>query len=159
MKQFIKEDRATWRYFWAHWFAVQMVAITVGAWKFKYLFHDWYKPWLKMFGVKYSKIQQYHRHHSKHHPEWLLSRLEKMDLRRESAYDLFDKFNWEEMLIDWQASKYTKEACPRGAAKELENYLAFIRKNPKYSKLTKYHFIAAVKYYCIPIIHKYRFKD
>jgi hypothetical protein len=106
MKQFVKEDRATWRYFWAHWFAVQMVAITVGAWKFKYLFHDWYKPWLKMFGVKYSKIQQYHRHHSKHHPEWLLSRLEKMDLRRESAYDLFDKFNWEEMLMHKTASPF-----------------------------------------------------
>lgn len=159
MKQFIKEDRATWKYFWAHWFAVQMVAITVGAWKFKYLFHDWYKPWWKMFGVKYHKIQQYHRYHSNHHPEWLLSRLEKMDLRRESPYNLFDKFNWEEMLIDWQASKYTKEACPRGAAKELEHYLAFIRKNPKYSKETKQYFVQAVKYYCIPVIHKYNFRD
>ena len=42
---------------------------------------------------------------------------------------------------------------------ELENYVAFIRKNPKYSKLTKRHFISAIKYYAIPIIYKYDFKD
>ena len=41
--------------FWAHWFAFQMTAVMLNRWKFKYLFHDWYKPWLKMFGMEYKK--------------------------------------------------------------------------------------------------------
>ena len=53
MKKFSKEERSSWRYFWAHWFAFQMTAVTLNAWKFKYLFHDWYKPW-----VNYTPINE-----------------------------------------------------------------------------------------------------
>lgn len=65
--KFDKKDRSTWPYFWAHWFAFQMTAVMLNRWKFKYLFHDWYKPWLKMFGMEYKKIQKFHRNHSNHH--------------------------------------------------------------------------------------------
>ena len=72
MRKFTKQERSTWPYFWAHWMAFQMTAINLRIWKFKYLFHDWYKPWLKMFGVPYKKIQKLHKEHANHHLEHLL---------------------------------------------------------------------------------------
>lgn len=113
MKKFSKEQRSGWRYFWAHWCAFQMVAITLGVWKFRYLFHDWYKPWFKMFGVPYKKIQRFHRYHSRHHIEYLESG---------SLYDL-SRFDWDALIVDWECSQYTKEACPRNARKEMNHVL------------------------------------
>jgi hypothetical protein len=118
MKKFTKADRSTWRYFWAHWCAFQMVAITLGVWKFKYLFHDWYKPWLKMFGVPYEKIQRFHRTHSNHHLEWW------EDYMSSKKY-WFD-FDWDALIIDWECSQYTKESCPRNARQEMEYVLQHI---------------------------------
>ena len=111
MKKFSKEQRSGWKYFWAHWCAFQMVAITLGVWKFRYLFHDWYKPWLKMFGVPYKKIQRFHRYHSKHHIEYF------------ENHDTPWKFDWNALIIDWECSQYTKEACPRNARQEMEYVL------------------------------------
>lgn len=113
MKKFTKAERSGWRYFWAHWCAFQMVALNLRIWKFKYLFHDWYKPWLKMFGVPYEKIQHLHRYHSRHHIEYLESG---------SLYDL-SRFDWDALIVDWECSQYTKEACPRNARKEMQHVL------------------------------------
>lgn len=107
MRKFTKDERSTWPYFWAHWMSFQMTAINLRVWKFKYLFHDWYKPWLKMFGMPYEKIQKYHRYHSNHHIEYL-------DYHEPTAVD------WNELIIDWECSQYTKEACPRNAREEME---------------------------------------
>lgn len=119
MEKFNKKDRSTWPYFWAHWFAFQMTAVMLHRWKFKYLFHDWYKPWLKMFGWEYKRIQTFHRNHSNHHIEYLLNTLFEKDSNLELMHT---KFDWEELIIDWQCSQYTKSACPRGARKEMERY-------------------------------------
>ena len=108
MKKFGKKERSSWRYFWAHWCAFQMVAITLGVWKFRYLFHDWYKPWLKMFGIEYKKIQKFHRYNSNHHIEYF----EKNNTPH--------KFDWIALIVDWECSQYTKEACPRNARQEME---------------------------------------
>ena len=110
--KFSKEERSTWPYLWAHWCAFQMTAINLRVWKFKYLFHDWYKPWLKMFGVPYKKIQKFHKTHSNHH-------LEHLNLCSNPH-----KFDWEALIIDWECSQYTKEACPRNAREEMEWYLS-----------------------------------
>lgn len=112
MRKFTKDERSTWPYFWAHWMAFQMTAINLRVWKFKYLFHDWYKPWLKMFGVSYKKIQKFHKTQSNHH-------LEHLDICSNPH-----KFDWEELIIDWECSQYTKEACPRNAREEMEFYLS-----------------------------------
>ena len=106
MKKFTKQERSSWRYYLAHWCAFQMVAITLGIWKFKYIFHDWYKPWMKMLGFKYETIQKFHKSHSNHHLEYLDNHsLEEID--------------WDAMIIDWECSRYTKEACPWGAWGEM----------------------------------------
>lgn len=107
MEKFTKADRSTWRYFWAHWCAFQMVAITLGVWRPKHLFHDWYKPWLKMIGLKYSFIQHFHRTHANHHLEWL-------DGHSPASMD------WISLIVDWECSQYTKEACYRNAREEME---------------------------------------
>lgn len=133
MKKFTKKDRSTWPYFWAHWFAFQMTAITLGIWKFRYLFHDWYKPWLKMFGWKYGDIQYFHRHHSKHHLEYLTDILYYNDGGNNR---MSSRFNWDELIIDWQCSMYTKEACPRGAYKEMERYREWAKDNMTEEKYT-----------------------
>lgn len=112
MKKFSKKERAGWRYFWAHWFAFQMVAVTLGVWKFRYLFHDWYKPWLKMFGMEYKKIQTFHRYNSDHHIEYF------------EYNNNPHKFDWDELIVDWECSQYTKEACPRGARDEMEHIIS-----------------------------------
>lgn len=106
MKKFSKSKRSTWRYFWAHWCAFQMVAITLGIWKFKYLFHDWYKPWMKMLGFSYDDIQKFHKTHSNHHLEYL----DNHDLK---------EFDWDAMIIDNECSQYTKESCTRNAYEEM----------------------------------------
>ena len=107
MKKFTKSDRSTWRYFWAQRSAIQMVAITLGVRRPKHLFHDWYKPWLKMFGIPYKDIQHIHRRHSNHHLEWL---------DRHSPANM----DWISLIVDWECSQYTKEACYRNAREEME---------------------------------------
>ena len=54
---FDKEDRSTFPYWFAHWCAFQMTALNLGIWKFKYLFHDWEKPWLRLF-LPYKKMMR-----------------------------------------------------------------------------------------------------
>lgn len=88
-----------------------MVAITLGIWKFKYLFHDWYKPWMKMFGFKYETIQKYHKTHSRHHIEYLWNH----------SYD-YTKLDIDAMIIDWECSQYTKEMCDHGVWQEYEEF-------------------------------------
>lgn len=111
MKKFDKSERSAWRYYFAHWCAFQMVALNLGIWKFRYIFHDWYKPWLKMFGMQYKDIQKLHRYNSRHHIEYFESHCNP---------SLFD---WDAMIIDWECSQYTKKARSRNAFEEMKYIL------------------------------------
>ena len=99
MNLFTKEERSTFAYWFAHWCAFNMVALNCRAWKFKYLFHDWEKPWLRLF-LPYDKVQKFHRTHSRHHLEYC------------------GKKDYEGMVIDWECSRFTKEASPLTAREE-----------------------------------------
>jgi len=92
---FTKEDRSTFRYWFAHWCAYQMTALNLKVWKFKYLFHDIEKPWLKLF-LPYNKVQEVHRKYNRHHTTY-----------KGGVY----KIDYEAMLIDWECSRFTKEAA------------------------------------------------
>ena len=98
---FTKEDRSSFPYWFAHWCSFNMVALLCRKWKFKYLFHDISKPFLRVF-LPYDKVQKFHRHHSRHHLEYP------------------GKKDWEAMMIDWECSRYTKQASPRTAKEELD---------------------------------------
>lgn len=105
--RFTKKDRSTFPYWFAHYCAYNMVALNWGVWKWKYLFHDFEKPWLLLWykfiktDNPYKKVQQWHRAHNSHHIEYK------------------GKKDYIGMLIDWEASQYTKQSSPRNAKEEL----------------------------------------
>lgn len=96
---FTKNERSTFKYWFAHWCAFQMTALNLKAWKPKYLFHDIEKPFLKVF-LPYTKVQKLHRKYHRHHLEYWRG---------------FDKIDIDAMLIDWECSRFTKDACPMDA--------------------------------------------
>ena len=100
-RKFTKEERSTFRYWFWHWLAFNGMARELGVWRFKYLFHDMEKPFLKLF-LPYKKVQKLHRRHNRHHLEY--RRPEKRD--------------WEAMVIDWECSRLTKTACPKDSRQE-----------------------------------------
>lgn len=104
MKKFGRKDRSSFKYWFAHWCAFNMTAILCRAWKFKYLFHDIEKPWLKLF-LEYEAVQSIHRRNSRHHLEYKRG---------------FEKIDWEALVIDWECSKFTKYSCVLNAQEEME---------------------------------------
>ena len=102
-KKFNKEQRSSFSYWYYHWKAYNLTAFHLGCWKFKYLFHDIEKPWLMLFWKNYFRVQSYHRSNSNHHLE----------------YEYFDKIDWEALVIDWECSRFTKNASPRNAYQEM----------------------------------------
>ena len=92
---FTRDERSSFKYWFAHWCAFQMTALNLKCWKFKYLFHDIEKPWLRLF-MSYNKVQKFHRRNNTHHLQ----------------YKHQNKIDWEAMVIDWECSRFTKEAAP-----------------------------------------------
>ena len=110
---FTKEDRSSFPYWFAHWCSFQMVALNCHQWKFKYLFHDWYKPWLRLF-MSYDKVQMFHNKHSNHHLLYVfINGMKKVD--------------WEAMIIDWECSRFTKHAAQLNAKDEAERIILTFR--------------------------------
>lgn len=99
-KKFNKDQRSSFSYWFNHWRAFNLVALDLRHWKLKYLLHDIEKPWLKLVLRNYKKVQKWHRLHNSHHLEY----------PKEKDY--------EAMVIDWECSRYTKEAAPRTAIEE-----------------------------------------
>lgn len=128
---FTKEERSGFKYWFAHWCAFQMTALNHKCWKPKYLFHDIEKPWLKLIW-NYPKVQKWHREHNSHHLEY---------------YDKYHRADWLGMIIDWECSRFTKEASPRTAREEA--YLILD---------TKPEYVYAIRCSIIPLLNKYNFK-
>lgn len=105
---FSKEERSSFKYWFAHWCAFQMTALNLKCWKFRFLFHDIEKPWLKLILRNYQKVQKWHRYHNKHHVEYFIEH---------------DTADYLAMVIDWECSRFTKESQPLNARQELENVL------------------------------------
>lgn len=105
-RKFDKSERSTFPYWFNHWRAFNYVAHKLKAWKFKYLFHDIEKPWLMLlFGGDYKKVQKWHRTHNSHHVEYPGPK------------------DYEAMIIDWESSRYTKNAHPLTAIGEANRKL------------------------------------
>jgi hypothetical protein len=68
-KKFSKEERSTFSYWYYHWKAYNLVAMHLNCWKMKYIFHDFEKPWLKLF-ASYETVQRIHRRTNKHHLQY-----------------------------------------------------------------------------------------
>lgn len=103
---FGKEERSSFPYWFAHWCAYQMTALVLGAWKPRFLLHDFEKPWLKLV-MPYKKLQARHRRKSAHHLEYgLLHGWEELDA--------------EALVIDWECCRFTKTKAQLDARQTLE---------------------------------------
>ena len=100
---FTKEERSTFKYWFAHWCAFQMTALNLHVWRFRYLLHDIEKPWLRLlFRGDYKKVQSWHRRHNRLHLEYP------------------GKKNYLEMVLDWESGRFTKQTSPETAFQWLE---------------------------------------
>lgn len=136
---FTKEDRSTFPYWFAHWCAYNMTALNLKCWKFKYLFHDIEKPFLKLF-LPYKKVQTFHREHNKHHPEWLEHKLEECIkyYELETVYQWLLQYDYEATIIDWECGRFTKVAQPRNAQGEFNRVFEMEHFSKKYPLITRY---------------------
>lgn len=131
---FDKSQHGTFKYWLAHVFAFNMTALNLHVWKPKYLFHDWYKPWLMLIWKDYKKVKKYHREHSNHHLEY----------RKIHCWDDWEKkIDWVAMAIDWECSRFTKQEAQRTA-----------RQEARYIINTDNPYQQAVLTYMIPTLNK-----
>lgn len=105
-EMFEKQDRSTFKYWFAHWCAFQLTALNLKVWKWKYLLHDFEKPWLKLFW-DYKKVQKWHREHSSHHLEY-------------GVIHGFDNVDWMALMIDWECCGLSKKEAQLDARETLE---------------------------------------
>ena len=101
---FTKEERSTFPYWFAHWCAFNMTALNLRCWRFRFLFHDMLKPWMRLF-LPYKTVQSFHRKHARHHKEY------------EGRYP-----DYLGMVIDWECSRFTKVAAGMTAREKMETY-------------------------------------
>lgn len=95
LKKFPPSQKSTFPYWWNHLIAYNLIAMKWGVWRFKYLFHDIDKPFLRLF-LPYSKVRKIHRKYHRHH----------------LAYRNQKKIIWIEMLIDNECGMFTKYDSP-----------------------------------------------
>lgn len=131
--KFSKKERSSFKYWFAHWCAFQTVALNLGLWRVKYLFHDFEKPWLRLIWP-YKKVQQWHRFHNSHHLEYGL------------RYG-FDKIDWTALMIDWECSGFSKVNCPRDCRAEMEAKCADEKWKP---------YEAYIRQYLVPLLDKHK---
>ena len=121
---FDENDKSSFPYWFAHWCSFQLCALNLGVWKFKYLFHDCEKPWLRLIWP-YKKVQKWHRTHNSHHLEYGLKHG-------------FDKIDWKALMIDWECSQMSKKQCPLNCREEMENKLSEEKWQPYEKEIRTY---------------------
>ena len=91
-KLFDESEKSTFKYWFWHWYWYNKVAKEWGVWKFKYLFHDIEKPFMRLF-LPYEKVRKWHRSHNRHH----------------LSYPDKTRIDWMALIIDWECSMYSKK--------------------------------------------------
>lgn len=128
-KTFDKSQRSSFSYWFNHWKSFNLCAYYLGIWKFKYLFHDIEKPWIKLF-FDYPTVQKWHRKNNSHHQEY------KKGL---------NKIDWYGLIIDNECSRFTKKSTKLNSREYIENILD--SNEPQYIK-------DAYTKYAIPILNR-----
>lgn len=100
-KKFTKEERSTFKYWFYHWCAFNYTACKLHAWRFKYLFHDIEKPWLRLF-LPYKTVQRFHRKHNTHHLEYFFIYAEKVSPYYNKPYLFWLKRNSRGLPTHWR---------------------------------------------------------
>lgn len=110
---FKKEEKSTFKYWFAHWCAFNMTALTLKCWHPRFLLHDIEKPWMKLF-FGYKKTRKWHRENNPHHLEYIANKI------RETGQA---KGDWLGLVIDWECGRYTKEDGQMTARETLDYQL------------------------------------
>lgn len=124
-KLFADNEKSSFPYWYAHWKAYNKVAREWGVWKFRYLFHDIEKPFLRLF-MPYEKVRKWHKLHNRHHEE----------------YPDKTKIDWMGLIIDWESSQYTKLSQPMNCW-SYANYM--IEQKPEIADLIKINVLPVLK--------------
>lgn len=114
LKKFGKNERSSFPYWFNHVIAFNLVAIKLGVWRFRFLFHDFEKPWLKLFMKDYKKVQKWHRKRNSHHLENIFQKVKANKTH---------KADWIGLICDWECSRYTKISSPLTAREELDKLI------------------------------------
>lgn len=120
-KLYPPSEKSTFRYWLAHWFWFQKIAIKLKVWNITYLFHDIEKPLLLKKWNDYNKVRDYHRKNSRHHMEF-----DNGDIAPWLGCDYYG------MAVDWECSRYTKLHAQYTAFQEMCNKIekAFKHRDP-----------------------------
>lgn len=131
---FSDDEKSSFKWWFSHWCAVNMIALDLHIWHPRYLLHDVEKPWLKLFfGYKFAS--KWHKTHRRHHVAWA----EKHG---------WDNFDFEQMAVDNEACRFTKQMCPLNA-REFAQYI-INDKTGKYSDTCK----EKIKNVMLPLLDK-----
>ena len=123
---FTKQDRSSFKYWFAHWCGYQLTALNLKIWKPKYLLHDIEKPWLKLlWRGDYKRVQKWHRTHNNHHLEYGL----------EHGWDAID---WEALMIDWECCGLSKQEAQLDARETLAYEIEREKWKPYAKEISKY---------------------
>ena len=106
-KKFGPEERSSFSYWYYHWKAFNLVAMSLHVWKVRYLLHDIEKPWLLLLWKDYKRVQKWHRTHNSHHLE----------------YNGAPNYDFEAMAVDWECSRFTKKTKTLNARDEAQRKL------------------------------------
>jgi hypothetical protein len=90
-------------YWWRHWKAYQKVAIDLGVWRWRFIFHDADKIIL-MSILDSEKAQAIHERNSRHH-----------------FTGPGKKYDYLGMVIDWECSRFTKPHAQKNACSTLHD--------------------------------------
>ena len=133
MKLYPESEKSTFAYWFAHWKAFNLVAMLLGVWEFRFLFHDIEKPFLMWYWKDYQKVRQYHRSHNRHH--W--------------AYTGNKGYDYLGMVIDWECSRFSKADAQMTA---YETYLHTFETHPEHTDELKNEIFPILKK--LNLIHK-----
>ena len=89
----MKSSKYTFKRWFEHCCAFNMLASQAGVWKFRYLFHDLDKPFMSLLFSE-NKVRKIHRDWFNHHCECRFNCPQTVD--------------WEAVAVDWECSRYSK---------------------------------------------------
>ena len=125
IKLFTSSEKSTFAYWWAHNRAYNKVAREWGVWKFKYLFHDIEKPFMKLF-LPYEKVRKWHRTHNRHH----------------ISYPDKTRIDWMALALDWESGMCSKKDMPENCWSYAHTMM---KKYPEYKELIEVNLLPILR--------------
>lgn len=112
----MKKTKYTFKRWFMHWCAFQIIALKLNCWKISFLLHDIDKPF-NIFLLNDEELAIRHKRKSKHHVEYYNN----------------NKYDYVGMIVDWECSRITKPEASLNA-RETFNVLYRNKVSPTFDK-------------------------